>query len=269
MAIFSGLLAEVSRIILKRSVTHQAKLGKTSEVLSSPATCLTRPLRSQDMLTDVGDASCRPARVVRSDHASASRMLPAVREEGARSTVTRPRHDVGRPRVSEIAHMRMRPVSPNVVDRQEPGAERVSSARPAGNRHRPFGKHHDKPVFHDQSGRRRRWMTLVVSGVGTAAVLLLTTLALALTGNSPVSLPGFPDATRNAGGPHVGVTSTPGEGGGAAPVVAPNATGAAAPGVSSSTTLTPSPTGTPTPGLTSTPPPTVTHSKHPTPSRTR
>jgi hypothetical protein len=100
-------------------------------------------------------------------------------------------------------------------------------------------------------------MTLVVSGVGALTVLLLTTLTLALTGNSPVSLPGFPDATRNAGRHQAGLTPAPSD---APSVVAPNGSGAPASGATVTTTLTVSPS----PGLTSTPTPSVTHGRKPT-----
>ena len=59
-------------------------------------------------------------------------------------------------------------------------------------------RHADRPVFHDRTGRRRRAVTVVLASVAVGMVATLGTLVLALTGTSPVPLPGFPDATRNA-----------------------------------------------------------------------
>jgi hypothetical protein len=41
-------------------------------------------------------------------------------------------------------------------------------------------------------------MALIFTSVGVALVATLGTLILALTGTSPIPLPGFPEATRNA-----------------------------------------------------------------------
>jgi hypothetical protein len=146
--------------------------------------------------------------------------------------------------------MRMRPAHPRVLDEDEPTV-RVSldrDPRPA-----PVNSQHDKPVFLDRSGRRRHGMMFVFVGAGVLAVLLLTTLTLALTGNSPVSLPGFPDATRNAGRPQVAVTPSSSR-------AAPHGSGVP---LSGSSVATPSLSAT-TPGAGVTPTPSVTHGKKPT-----
>jgi hypothetical protein len=74
----------------------------------------------------------------------------------------------------------------------------------------------ERPVFHDGTGRRRRWMTLLFASVGTALVLALGTIGLALTGNSPVHLPGFPNPSPNANPteiqPGPGLAPTPADG---------------------------------------------------------
>lgn len=91
-------------------------------------------------------------------------------------------------------------------------------------------------------------MTLIFAGVGTVIVLALGTLVLALTGISPVPVPGFPNATRNADRSNVHASPTPAPSDRAGtPVVAPDATRTA-------TGVTP----------TATPTPTVTHGKKPT-----
>lgn len=94
-----------------------------------------------------------------------------------------------------------------------------------------------QPVFHDGSGRRRRWVTLVFVSVGVAMVATLGTLVLALTGTSPIPLPGFPDATRNADR-NPGVTPAPSP-------TAPNGqvlTGASGTSTTAGQTATPTPT---------------------------
>jgi hypothetical protein len=46
-------------------------------------------------------------------------------------------------------------------------------------------------------------MTLLFVSIGTALVLALGTIGMALTGTSPVHLPGFPDPSPNARPPGV------------------------------------------------------------------
>jgi hypothetical protein len=195
-------------------------------------------------------------------------MLRAVLDKAARGSIPHARPDVGLRRLADINPRRMPDLRPEALGPEEPRTEGGNMGRPGGRWSRPFITHHDKPVFHDRSGRRRRGMSLLVIGVCVLSVLLLTTLALALTGNSPVSLPGFPDATRNAG-PHAGVTPAP-SGPGATQLVAPNPSGAPAAGSTGSTTSVA------TPGLSVTPTPTVAHGRkptqtptHPDPSKTR
>jgi hypothetical protein len=210
-------------------------------------------------------------RVVSSDHADGRRMLPAVRHGAVRGAGVRPRHDAGLPRVAEITHVRMPAVRPEAADWEEPRSERVAAEHPVGRRRRGFRTPPDKAVFHDRSGRRRRRIALVLFGAGTFVALLLTTLVLALTGNSPVNLPGFPDATRNVGRPPAGVTSAPSNG--TTPGAALHASGAFTAGstvsaTSLTVTLTPGPGSTPTPSLTHGKQPTQTPS-HPDPSKSR
>jgi hypothetical protein len=58
----------------------------------------------------------------------------------------------------------------------------------------------DRPVFVDRSGRRRRLVRLAGASLGAALAAVLALLLAAMSGASPVRVPGFPDPGRNAGG---------------------------------------------------------------------
>jgi hypothetical protein len=89
-------------------------------------------------------------------------------------------------------------------------------------------------VFLDRSGRRRRLLKIVGAGVATSLVTVLLLLVAALSGVSPVDLPGLPHAAgKDAARPTVRPSTT---------LVRPVDTRA---GVVP--TPTTSPTGTPTP----------------------
>ncbi|HEX6872989.1 MAG TPA: hypothetical protein VF163_17975, partial [Micromonosporaceae bacterium] len=77
-----------------------------------------------------------------------------------------------------------RPSQPPVVNRSGRDRRQVRPAEP--------------PVFVDRSGRRRRLTKLVGTCVGAALVAVLALLGLALSGATPVHVPGFADPGRNA-----------------------------------------------------------------------
>lgn len=55
-----------------------------------------------------------------------------------------------------------------------------------------------RPVFVDQSGRRRRLAVLIGSALGGLLIAILGLLLAGLSGAVGVPLPGFPDAGRQA-----------------------------------------------------------------------
>jgi hypothetical protein len=58
-----------------------------------------------------------------------------------------------------------------------------------------------RPVFLDRSGRRRRFAVLLGTGLATALLAGLGALAVALSGSTDVTIPGFPDSDRRADAP--------------------------------------------------------------------
>ena len=67
-----------------------------------------------------------------------------------------------------------------------------------------------KPVFVDRSGRRRRVVKLTGAVLGGLLVVALGLLGAAVSGASPLRMPGFPDADDNAEGGHATPAATPG-----------------------------------------------------------
>ena len=66
-----------------------------------------------------------------------------------------------------------------------------------------------KPVFVDRSGRRRRFVKLTGAVLGGLLVVALGLLGAAVSGASPLRMPGFPDADDNAEGGHTTPAATP------------------------------------------------------------
>jgi hypothetical protein len=67
-----------------------------------------------------------------------------------------------------------------------------------------------KPIFVDRSGRRRRLLKLTGAIIGGLLVVALGLLGAAVSGASPLRMPGFPDAGTNAEGATTTPAVTPG-----------------------------------------------------------
>jgi hypothetical protein len=117
-----------------------------------------------------------------------------------------------------------------------------------------------RPIFLDQSGRRRRVAVLVGSGIGAALLLSLALIAVGLFTGAPVSVPGWPGSdagprTRTETGaeqlnPSPGATTRTG---GVPTTAGPVRTGSPVPARSRATrgpvpSTSPSPSGTDRPG---------------------
>jgi hypothetical protein len=119
-----------------------------------------------------------------------------------------------------------------------------------------------KPVFVDRSGRRGRLVKLIGAVVGGLLVVVLGLLGVAVSGASPLRVPGFPDAGNHA------------EGENATPAATPDAaqTSGPRPGPTSGSVVRPNP-ATPTASVTTSVPATkpgrTSHPAHPTPSKSK
>jgi hypothetical protein len=132
---------------------------------------------------------------------------------------------------------------------------RVSLTRPI----RPTSKLDpppNQPIFVDRSGRRRRVLTLIGASLAVAIVLVLVMLGAAVSGVSPLKVPGFPDPPKPG--------NVPAGGPGADPAAQTPLQGV---GASLRTSGTPPPGQTTAPGLTPSPSPTSTSLRH-TPTQT-
>jgi hypothetical protein len=67
-----------------------------------------------------------------------------------------------------------------------------------------------KPIFVDRSGRRRRLLKLTGAILGGFLIIALGLLGAAVSGASPLRMPGFPDAGTNAEGATTTPAVTPG-----------------------------------------------------------
>jgi hypothetical protein len=75
---------------------------------------------------------------------------------------------------------------------------------------RQVGQPSGKPVFVDRSGRRRRLARLAGAGLGGLLVAALSLLGAALSGASPLPIPGLPDIGHKADGGNATPAPTPG-----------------------------------------------------------
>jgi hypothetical protein len=66
------------------------------------------------------------------------------------------------------------------------------------------------PVFVDRSGRRRRFAKVAGAGFGGLLVVALGLLGAAVSGASPLPIPGLPGAGHNAEGQNATPAATPG-----------------------------------------------------------
>lgn len=117
-----------------------------------------------------------------------------------------------------------------------------------------------EPVFVDRSGRRRRLFTVIGAGIGAALLLSLGLIIVALSGASPVQVPGLPNMGGVAAQPGI----SPSVSGSADPSAAPGVSGSRRPG----TTVTPTATAPTNPGQGS-PRHTGAPTDKPRPSRSR
>jgi hypothetical protein len=78
-----------------------------------------------------------------------------------------------------------------------------------------------KPIFVDRSGRRRRLVRLAGAVLGSLLVAALGLLGAAVSGASPLRIPGFPDVGHHAGGENATPVATPGTAASPGPVPTP------------------------------------------------
>jgi hypothetical protein len=80
---------------------------------------------------------------------------------------------------------------------------------------------HDRPVFLDRSGHRRRVIAVAGGAAAVVLVIALVLFAAGLSGVSPLRVPGFPDPARQGSQPTVAPSApAPENGGQARPAVA-------------------------------------------------